>query len=402
MVQVDPTIVDGVQYAGVSPTEVTLGPGASSAAPVVLKMTARLGTISGGLSGPPAAGAVNVRAIRLSDGVSVQTNTDSHGRFAFTNLPVSEYLVAADQFPTGRESLPDADQTVDLHQNISQTVTIARPAEEGDLLRGTVRDADGGTIPFAWLSIDRSGIYAGVLPDSGQFVLAGLPAGQFNVIASAPGYYSQAELVQNAAGMRPSDVITLTRRPGTRALPWGSGEVIVPPDSQARVEAGHITLTQGWLWGQSGSDQPLTVDTPTAAVTIRQGRFAIEQALGQSGWLYVMDGEATVSRGSAGNGAAVRANQMIAMGAPTAAAVPLDPNVVAAFHPAAAAPIAPVWPVSLSARVSAGLRDAGIGAAQGVTLSTYSAAVLSLVVAPLAGIIWWWRRRARRPAPGNQ
>jgi hypothetical protein len=178
-------------------------------------------------------------------------------------------------------------------------------------------------------------------------------------------------------------------------LAWGNGELIVPPESQASVEGRRVTLTGGWLWGQGSSAQPWTVDTPSAEVTVSQGRFAIEQTPGQSGWLYVMDGDASVSRGSPQTIVTVSANQMIALGAPSLAAVPLDPNVFAAFHPVAPPQIEPIWEASLSARLSAGLAQTGIGTAQGVTLLTYSAGILSVVLVPLAGLVWWWKRRGR-------
>jgi hypothetical protein len=70
-------------------------------------------------------------------------------------------------------------------------------------------------------------------PDSGAYTLTGLPTESLTAIASAPGYYHLAQVVNPSMG---SADFVLTRRPETTSIPWGSGEILVPPESQVLID----------------------------------------------------------------------------------------------------------------------------------------------------------------------
>jgi hypothetical protein len=213
------------------------------------------------------------------------------------------------------------------------------------------------------------------------------------LVVTAPGHYSQALVVSPSASVSPLE-LNLTRRPETRSLPWGQGEVIVPPETLATISSHQITLESGWLWGSGDDGQPLEINTAGTIITLTGGRFALENIPGQTPWLYVFEGEAEVRAGSAADrNVSVASNMMLALlETGRLAPVPLEPAAVDALRSGTRSPLSPVWEPSLSAQWRDRLALMGINTAQIITFVTYLLALLSLFVAPLVGVFWWTKR----------
>jgi hypothetical protein len=367
---VDPSVVDGVLYEGVEPVEFTLPANATSAPLVTLRAHGKRGQISGTVKGEINA-PITVHAILLPSGKSFSTQANA-GNFVFPNLPVGQYLVGVD----GSTTTP---QTIDLKQTPSASITLAVARDNvGKKFAGVVREAKG-VLPFAWFTPSDARIAERNAPDTGTFAFT---TTSHMLIVSAPGYFTQAHTIDAL-----EKEFTLVRRPETRSIAWGNGEIVVPPESQVRVNDRQFTLEYGWLWGNGGDDPPLTIRISNAEIVLPRGRFAIEFVPENTGWLYVIDGQANVSA-TTGESFIVRGGEMLAMSKQSGwMPVPIDASVLARLRPATPSPIAPIWELSLSAQVRDRLAQTGISVAQMLTLATYTAVILVFVLIPL-GILF--------------
>jgi hypothetical protein len=186
-------------------------------------------------------------------------------------------------------------------------------------------------------------------------------------------------------------VFRLTQRPETQHLAWGTGEIIVPPESQATITDEHILLDTGWLWGSGQSPRPLTLQTANAVISIQSGTFALERLPGQSTWLYMFEGEANVhSASDVQLGVSLSANSMMILSDNgELIPVPFDAAVVAALHNGSVSPLLPAWEPALGAQLRDRVALMGINAAQFITLITYLMVIVSLLIIPLVGVLWW-------------
>lgn len=392
--RVDPTIVDGVLYRGIDSVEITLPPGAISAQPVMLQLAASKGQISGALSAAtdvPFA-ALKVRAIHLPDGASHEAQPSGQGVYAFHDLPIGQYQIALDADTLAAHGCAAGNLIVDLAASPTTSFDLTLKPLTGRSLHGTVTDAQGAPLPFAWVTVVDGALTQGVSPESGAYALHGVADETRTIVTSAPGYYSRADAIAPDA-LETLD-IALARRPDTKRLAWGDGEILIPPESEADVADGHIAFERGWLWGQGGESQPLIVETVAANIMIHRGHFAIEQSAGRTGWFYLFEGEAMITAADSDSVNMQRGAMLALVAGARLKPVPLDPNVLAALRPSGSVPISEVWESTVEARIRDGLAQVGIGAAQAITFIAYSLVILLLVVAPLVAVIWQVKRRA--------
>jgi hypothetical protein len=395
---VEPAIIQGVRYEGTRPVELELPAAVSSASPITLVVSARQARIEGRVLPPPDV-PLAVRAIRLPDGVSFRASAGADGAFAFGDVPIGRYFVTLDAPALARNGWTSAARTIDLAADMAPQVNLALARVSGATQRGAVRDETGAPLPFGWLSLQPDGATARPAPDTGEFAMSGVPSDARTLVASAPGYYSQAQVVNPATAA----TLTLTPRPETRRIAWGPGAIVIPAESEATVTGSAVALAQGWLWGKGGAAEPVVISTDIAQITISGGVFAVEQLTYQveqspqyAGWLEVLDGEAVVAFAQTSERVVVKARQMIALTAEqTHSAIPFDAFVLDQLRSEYAQPPGPVWEPSPGARLRDGLALIGISAAQAVTFVIYSAVVLSLLLAPVFGLTWWRRRHPR-------
>ena len=390
-------VAGGTYYEGQQEVEVTYPPDAPAMQSAVIRVRLQRGEINGRLEGQGAVslGPVPVWAVQLPAGPAYKTETAQRS-FSFVDLPVAEYFV----FP-GIEGLLSGNfgnyvQTADL--NSSPKTALGLPVSlptDIAVMKGNVLDGGGGWLPFAWLTISDGEVRPVDLAD-GAWTLAPEPSDQRTIVVSAPGYYSQAIGLVPGANSNGSIPVSLVRRTGMRALPWGTGEILLPPETVAVLDASTLSLESGWVWGSNGREQILNIDTPEAGITWTSGRFALARLPNQTAWFYLFDGLAEVRSKKLDETILLQPGTMVALQENgRLSAIPYDPAVFAALNPLDEAPVSPVWEPTFSASLRKRLVEVGLMTAQVVTYVTYALVLISIAVIPLAALSLRIRRRNR-------
>lgn len=394
--RVEPTIVDGVLYEGVTTAELTLAPGETAVSkPLTLTVQAHAGEVTGTVSGLTPPESLPVWAIRLPAGESYQTVAEQ-GSFTFAPLPIDRYLLVMDEAALTKDGLTCVGQEVDLLANYEGTAQLSLASAAGLWVNGRVLDESGAALPFAWITPEQIGATRSVLPGSDAFLLPQLPQKVVSLLISAPGYYSRAKRVDLSSGPVSDMDIALTPQPGTQAVPWGDGAVVLPAESQTEVTGSEFVLENGWLWGHNNSAEPIVIHTEAAEISLAAGQFALEYLPGKQAWLYVENGRAQVRQQGEGSSIDVQAGQMVnLLNHAGLQAVPLDPVVVTALHADQSSPLTHVWEPTLKARIRDQLARVGISTAQLITFITYFLVLTSLFVIPFISLYWWWKNKKR-------
>ncbi len=332
IVQIEPTVLDGVLYRSLQPAELVLPPSAQTAPPVTLIAGSQRGQITGTVDSDSS---LTIRAIQLPGGAGFVTRS-TQSQFAFANLPIARYLIGVDD---ARAVL----QTIDLTASPITNTKLALMNPSARSVRGIVRDDRGNLLPLAWVTTGDPTQTVPVSPASGAFALYGLAALTRSLTVTAPGYWSRPV----ALGADTLD-IRLDPQPETRVVPWGTGTVTLPVQSVAHLAENRLTVQRGWVWG-SGSG-PLAISTRDLDITLSGGSFALSYLPGETNWLYVLQGQATAGK------ATVDAGHMLAFGKDVSepAPVPLEDATVWALHRGEAVPVY----VASDAASASRLRDA--------------------------------------------
>lgn len=397
--QVPPVLRDGVFYEGAGVLELTIPAGGSEVPTAILEVGESLRTLRGSVqvSGPEAPFPIDIWAIRLTDKHPYQTTTDELGRFTFTRLPAGRYLVTADAAWLHERNSQIEPELAELTPNVGGTVRLSLSASDGSLVQGTLLDEHGASIPFGEVSVESSSISGGVLPSLKAWRLNRAPDSSFSATAMAPGFIpQQVEIDPESA--EPA-LITLQPQPDTRRIDWGTGEILLPPESQVTVGDANLRLDYGWLWGsQDGQDQ-MTVRTPTAEIVLRGGAFALEVVPERSNRLFVYQGSATVASPTSGTTTQVLAGQMLDLSYPDRSLpVSQEPVVDAALEAEFGLDLPRSWTSLDSGPQLTPIQSLIQGAAGIVTLVTYYLVLLILFATPFIGLyLWVHGRRGSRP-----
>ena len=389
-VSVPPQVVNGVLYAS-QPTQLDLTPGTTTHDAVTLTASAQNGQINGNVENNDSSvslAGLHVRAIQLPAGPVYETTLSSQNTFVFDPIPISQYVIAPDPSSLIIQGLSMPAQTVDLIDAPAGNVVLNELKSQS--LSGKVSDKDGNTIAFAFLQVNNKGATQVIDPTSGQFLITDLPKDASFVTVIAPGYYSQSQHIpanQNTLNVQ------LVPESETKNIPWGTGQIVIPPESDATVNGLDISLNNGWVWGKSNTLQTVTVHISGASINISSGAFALEDVAGQTGWLYLYQGQAQIQFNSEQTPVQVGSGEMVAL-LESAKPMPLDESVALALHPALSEfPIAETLQPTLGARVSNWLATVGIGAAQTITFITYILSLVALFAIPLFVLFWIKKRR---------
>jgi hypothetical protein len=395
---IEPTIVDGVLYESIDSVEVILPPDATSALPVMLRVQARNGLVRGILVSQASIPSVpiDIWVIHLPDGTAQKISTTQQGTFFLENIPLSQYLFTADPISLISQGYLIQNKTVDLTTSLDETILLSLGLISGDTMHGFVHGKDGKPLPFAWVSLEKTGVSTRAQPD-GEFSFYDLPPHMDTVVVNAPGYYSQAHrLVLND---EPETLdFELTRRPDTDSLPWGSGEIVIPSETVSSASGDAIRLETGWMWGNSEVPQPLVIWVNDVMISLVSGKFALERdALSGQAWLYVFDGEVIVRQLGHTEAVNVEAGHMVCIikdKQPVSAL--LSQVVFSALHDKETMPISPAWEPTLNARMRDRLALFRVGTAQVITYLAYGLILISMVVIPIVGIYSSLKRRSRQ------
>lgn len=392
--EVPPTVIEGRLYTSVAPVSVTVPAGAVALPPVTLEVRALAGQISGRVA--PATQPLTVYAVRLPEATRWETRTLADGTFEFSDLPLADYWVVADGPALAAQGLSSSAQRLDLEQTLQAEVTLnTEPVGVGHW-HGVVTDNQGARLPFAWVTAGLEGPGTAALPDTGAWALTELAVRPRTLIATAPGYYSQAIAPPDADPQAPVR-FALVPRPEMHWLPWGAGQIAVPPETQAAAEGGEIALAAGWLWGAGGGTTPILIDTAGLRIALTQAEFALENVPGQTAWLYLIAGEAEVWRAEAPTEkVALSSGTMLALTpAGRLVPVPLDPLVLQAVRLGADTGVRETWEPSAAAQLQKHVALLGTSVAQVVTFVTYMMVLISLFTVPVGGVGWWLYRKRR-------
>ena len=155
-----------------------------------------------------------------------------------------------------------------------------------------------------------------------------------------------------------------------------------------------LNLEQGWLWGQGGESRPLIIHLHSAEITIQSGKFALEERVGQTPWLYLFQGNADIRfLSKPEEHVPLQGGQMIAL---TGGANPIDNNetIASAFHPVTSEPpISQIAQPSLIAHLKSWFSQIGIGTAQVITFITYIFELIALIIIPIYMLFWVLKRK---------
>ncbi len=395
--QVVPTIIDGVLYQGIEAKDITIPPGATSTNQITLQAFGTLGSFSGRFysSKIEIINPINLWAIHLPDGRSYQTTSDVDGQFKFTEIPYGSYLITIDAWELAKENLFCENQLLDLTQSTKGSILLAVRQINGFILRGTVVDKKGGSIPFAQITVEGLRRSQRTLPGDGTWTLFNLPEGSLTLTVSAPGYFSTKTTVSVPILEKGDPLqLELQRRPEIKTLEWGDGEVIIPPETDAIVEADQIHFNQGWLWGTVDGQEPLSIITPTEDIILENGSFGLEVSTVDHSWFYLWQGQAMIERMGDGLQVEVHGGEMVVL-SPSSKLIPIpiDPVIDAGFHSDSQLLISPVWEQTLGEQIKSKLSSFSTSVIQIVTIITYIIALLLLVLLPVWALIRWRRNR---------
>jgi hypothetical protein len=375
-IQIDPRIVNGKMAISPTPIQVTLPPGVTQVAPVKLVAQYQPGRIQGtwDAKGIQNQSNVTVRAIALENGLAY-TAKMAQGKFTLPNLPLSKFLLAADDAELASQRLTADPQTIDLSDASLVTATI-KLANSARTTRGVIRDNTGKPLPFAWLVNDRRDKVVRVAPVSGEFVMNGLADDNRALWVTAPGYWSQPVAFGDKLD------VMLTPRSDTRTIAWGNGSISVPIQDLVTISGNEISIKRGWIWGKGTG--AFTIRTPELEIALQGGAFALEYVVGETNWFYLMEGQAQINELDHNKTLVLSAGQMLASGKGVAAPapVPLDESVVRAIHVGEKAQVSIETDSEMTARLHDEIERRGIPVGWVMAISGLTIALL------VVGIGW--------------
>ncbi len=390
-----PTIVDGILYEPTDSAEITIEPGEISGGAIFLNVSAKMGEIRGSLEsaadGP--LGGVPIVAIQMPGGFAYRTVTMGDGTFRFEDMPVDRYRITAGEDISSGYNSKTSVIDVNLFESIKSRADLKAVDLEGVGVQGQIFGDSGLPLPFAWVRTEDAGSPTTVFPVDGRYTLTDLQDDPVTLIAQAPGFYSQAHVVDPSSDSLTTTDFVLIRQDETELIPWGIGEIIIPAESDVQRDDVALTLRRGWLWGRV-EGEPLKVQAAGKELTLADASFSIEYLPGQRAWLYLADGSAEVTPLGGGEKTDVQAGQMInLLNDSELVAVPMDPVVIHALRDDSDPIVAEIWQPTIGARIQNSLARLGIGTVQMVTFVTYFIVILGVLIIPFFAVYWWWKRR---------
>jgi hypothetical protein len=224
--------------------------------------------------------------------------------------------------------------------------------------------------------------------------LTGLSAGVHSIIFIAPGFFSQQYQINGSQENGNPLEVTLSQRPDMETIPWGSGEIFLPPETSAAIQDGKIHLQSGWIWGQGDESTTIVLDSLGLEIAVEKGTFALEKPVSKTPWFYLLQGEATISSAKNESPIKLSSGQMIALaGDRPLSAVPFETASFLALHPPSEAPLSAVWRATLGQQIQSWFTNAWKVSAQTIAMIAYAIAILMLIFVPIVGLILWQRRR---------
>jgi WD40 repeat protein len=396
LLQTTPSVVDGVLYTPQDSVQVMLPPGASSASPVTLQVHSQRGQIQGDVTidGTGPGISLPIWAVRIADGKGYPSQVALDGHFDFSDLPIADYILILDPQGLASHGWNEVTKEIDLTAMPSMEVDLSLTNAEGFTIQGTVQGSENTFLPFAWVEIDQESPAMQINPETSTWQMTGLSPGAHSLVFAAPGFYSQQYQINGPQENGQPLEVTLSQRPDMQSIPWGSGEVLLPPETSAAIQDGEIHLQSGWIWGQGDESITVVLDSPGVEIVIGSGTFALEKPAGKTAWFFLMQGDATISSTMRGEPIRISAGQMVALlEQGSLSVVPFEAVSFLALHPPTKAPLSPVWRPTLSQEIQSWLKAAWAASAQTIAVIAYVIAIMALLFVPVIGLIFRHRRR---------
>jgi hypothetical protein len=310
--KVEPMEVNGLIYESVEPVEVILSPGVPQIEPITLQVMAQSGEIYGQLiveGNMPD----KVWAIDQSSGAMYEAVVSADGDFQFQDIPLRSYILTLDceALKTRNQTCPQ--EIIHLSNSEPRETTITTESEEYMPVQLDFLSEDGFPLPFVWVEVEELDLAVTSRPNSGKasFFLP-IKTKTITFTYFSPGTKQQKQEIA-LADIDSTNEIRLESQPDRKRVIWGEGFVIIPPETQAVVEEGHIRFTSGWLWGTGRESLPLIIETPEGQIRLDGGAFALEKMQNLSSWLFLKDGQAQVALQD-GRTWSVHSGEMLSLG----------------------------------------------------------------------------------------
>lgn len=388
-ISVPPTSLNGYLYESLESVVVELAPGAAGHDPVTVFVRTSQGQISGQLTSPDRLEPFEIWAVHLPDGTS-HTTLAENGNFTFADLPSGKYQLFLDP-SANRRGYQAAASQVDLTKDAQAEITIEIQKTGNAWAAGRLSGQDGVSLPFGWATA-ASDPASPVNPLNGEYRIFGLDPLKATLIANAPGYYSQARVVDLADGPAQKIDFALVRQPETRLLPWGDGNITLPPETISEESLGIRSLATGWVWGQNQKAEALNFRVAGKQITLTRGSFALEYHPARGGWLYLFEGEALI-RTRDGQEVPVRAGEMVFLSEQNLPIPVAHEGTLVVSLPRGDETLLPAkWEPSLPAQIRDRLAQIGINIAQAVTFVTYIVVLIVIAAFLIRGLYLAWRR----------
>ena len=387
LISVPRQVANGIYYESWQTVEVTYHPDASAMQSVIIQVESQQAEIRGRLEGLQNSNTdpVSVWAVRLPAGPVYKTEA-ARGVFTFTEMPIAEYLVFPDANGIPMEKFKNHIQKVDLYALPIFDLNLSVPQSKGNPIKGEIADLDTNWLPFAWLEQRNSDVYPVDLK-SGAWAVNQASEEPQTITVGVPGYYSQEIFLQAEDSSDRNMVISLKKRPETVVQSWGTGGIVLPPETKAVFKDDTLTVERGWVWGNNANEQVLNIAVAETEIHWFSGRFALSHLPGQTTWFYLLDGTAKVSSKVSGEMMTVQPGMIVAIqDNGKLSAISYDPTVFAVLNQVDEMPISPVWEPTLSARIQNRLAKLGITTVQIVTYVTYALVLISIVAIPVGKI----------------
>jgi hypothetical protein len=292
--KVEPMEVNGLIYESVEPVEVILSPGVPQIEPITLQVMARSGEIYGQLiveGNMPE----KVWAIEQSSGAMYEAVVSADGDFKFQDIPLGSYILTLDceAFKSRNQTCPQ--EIIHLSNSVPRETTLTTESEGYMPVQLDFLSEDGLSLPFVWVEVEELDLAVTARPNSGKasFFLP-LETETITFTYFSPGTIQQKQEIA-LADIDSTNEIRLESRPDRKRVVWGEGFVIIPPETRAVVEEGHILFTSGWLWGTGRDTLPMIVEVPEGQIRLDGGTFALEKLQNQGSWFFLMEGQAQVT-----------------------------------------------------------------------------------------------------------
>ncbi len=128
-------------------------------------------------------------AVVSVEGTDLSATTDASGCYLLENVPIGdqEVTASADGYDSQTETV-----TIEENQTVVQNFTLViLPTYE---VSGTVKDTAGNPLADATVTIEETGLSAGT-DEGGNYSIDGVEKGDYSIVASKDGYYSQTKSV---------------------------------------------------------------------------------------------------------------------------------------------------------------------------------------------------------------